>query len=441
MLPWLTWKDRLPLFQLLRDIAGKRNLTLLVYAMNQVPDRRVVDVYWQLLADEKLPPDSLSSLEHGLIMSYLGVNNIYSLDRTTKKSATPRQREMFRAAKHWAASGRQSQRLVALAILTYTADEGASQLAEQLADDAKLDADLRHDAFQVALMMESERDARRRAIAALKDADPKRRKLAMEYLTNGRNYLGMLREELTLQGGGVTIYYSNSATPILPKPPIGLEAAQVRPLLAEADPQAAAEAGYLLALLEQPDGLETLLRFVHGKDDWQWKQLAVRAIAVLDDQSHVAVLREIYSRLEHNDSEVRDFYWTIRLMTGPEILKLRKQIRDRGRHGTFEVRTGGSDAYRLRGRNNGHACREKDFAQKRKGAKGNEKREMDYREQNDGRGLLGPPTLSQKRICLFFFLLSVSLRLCVKSFCRQLLRLRTGPFVPARQLFNLRRTW
>jgi HEAT repeat protein/thiol-disulfide isomerase/thioredoxin len=328
ILPWLTWKERLPLFRQLCGIAGNNNLLSMVYAMSRVPDRRAVDVYWQMLADEKLSLETVAALERGLMMSYFGVSSPYSLNQTTMKAADPRQRELFRAVKHWATSGRRWQRLVALALVTYTADEGALQLAEQLADDAKLDAELRSDAFQIALVMESDRDARHRALAALKHADPQRRKLALEYLTSGRTYLGTLREELMLQGGGGVTYFSHGGAPNLPKPPIGLEAAQVRPLLAETDPQAAAEAGYLLALLEQPDGLETLLRFVHGKDDWRWEQLAVRAIAVLDDQAHVAVLKEIYAGLEHRGSEVRDFYWTIRLMTGPEILKLRKQIRD-----------------------------------------------------------------------------------------------------------------
>ena len=38
------------------------------------------------------------------------------------------------------------------------------------------------------------------------------------------------------------------------------------------------------------------------------------------------VLAEIYKDRDRLD--VRDFYWTIRGMTGPEILAFRKQIRD-----------------------------------------------------------------------------------------------------------------
>jgi hypothetical protein len=55
--------------------------------------------------------------------------------------------------------------------------------------------------------------------------------------------------------------------------------------------------------------------------------LAYRAIAALDDSSQVAVLREIVGRLDA--SEMRDFYWTVRAMSGDEMLKLRKEIRDK----------------------------------------------------------------------------------------------------------------
>ena len=46
----------------------------------------------------------------------------------------------------------------------------------------------------------------------------------------------------------------------------------------------------------------------------------------MDDSSQIPVLRRIYAGL--GQYEVSEFYWTIRIMTGPEMLKFRKQIRD-----------------------------------------------------------------------------------------------------------------
>ncbi len=54
--------------------------------------------------------------------------------------------------------------------------------------------------------------------------------------------------------------------------------------------------------------------------------MVYRAIAALNDPHSVPVLAEIFKHREEID--VRDFYWTIRTMKGPEILALRKQIRD-----------------------------------------------------------------------------------------------------------------
>ena len=45
-----------------------------------------------------------------------------------------------------------------------------------------------------------------------------------------------------------------------------------------------------------------------------------------DDPRHIPVLREIYGKLQ--EYEMSEFYWTIRIMSGPEIVKFRKQVRD-----------------------------------------------------------------------------------------------------------------
>ena len=119
-----------------------------------------------------------------------------------------------------------------------------------------------------------------------------------------------------------------SGQPIVPKPPVGLKVEDVRPLLGHAEPDVAACAGYLLVLLGDADGMAPLLRFWRQQraDYNEWTSLAYRAIAVADDPQYVPVLAEIYAKLK--EYEVSEFYWTIRSMSGPEILKLRKRIRD-----------------------------------------------------------------------------------------------------------------
>jgi hypothetical protein len=121
---------------------------------------------------------------------------------------------------------------------------------------------------------------------------------------------------------------SRNNTPIIPKPPEGVKAEYVRPLLTDPDFEVAAGAGYLLSVLGEPDGIEPLLKYWRRqqKSDTESSKLVYQAIAVLDDPKHIPVLREIFAKLDK--SELYEFYWTIRIMSGPEILKFRKQVRD-----------------------------------------------------------------------------------------------------------------
>ena len=90
----------------------------------------------------------------------------------------------------------------------------------------------------------------------------------------------------------------------------------------------AAYAGYLVALTGDPAGLKPLLEYwrQNRSNDYQIDQMAYRAIAKLDDSSQISVLETIYAGLD--EYEYSRFYWTIRIMSGREILKFRKRIRD-----------------------------------------------------------------------------------------------------------------
>ena len=93
-----------------------------------------------------------------------------------------------------------------------------------------------------------------------------------------------------------------SGTPIVPKPPEGLQVSQLLPLLDDSDPAVAAEAGYLLALMGESRGLEPLLRYAQqqGKSDSPLQRLAYRAIAVLDDSNQIPLLKKDLRRSRAN---------------------------------------------------------------------------------------------------------------------------------------------
>jgi hypothetical protein len=107
-----------------------------------------------------------------------------------------------------------------------------------------------------------------------------------------------------------------------------VEVKHVKPLLEDKDPEIAARAGYLLALLGEADGMDALVNYWRAHEaDSNAQRLVYRAAAALNDEKYVPVLREISGKIDEN--QVSDFYWTIRGMSGSEILKLRKDIRDK----------------------------------------------------------------------------------------------------------------
>jgi hypothetical protein len=187
---------------------------------------------------------------------------------------------------------------------------------------------LRRDAFQVLLAVQpSQRQRARLAIEALRSPDLQRRKLALACLTDNQQQLAVFRDKIFSYVDIGTTSGWTDGTPIIPEPPAGLEVAHVRPLRDDPDPLVAAQAGYLLALLGQRDGLDPLLSYWRSRDrNDPVRRLVYRAIAVLDDSSRLADLNEIADSLV--DYELREFYWTVRIMSGPEILQFRKKLRE-----------------------------------------------------------------------------------------------------------------
>ena len=53
----------------------------------------------------------------------------------------------------------------------------------------------------------------------------------------------------------------------------------------------------------------------------------VLAIAARNDDADIRFLEELYEKMT-GQYQFRDFYWKIRIMSGPLALKLRKMIRD-----------------------------------------------------------------------------------------------------------------
>ena len=97
----------------------------------------------------------------------------------------------------------------------------------------------------------------------------------------------------------------------------------LEPMLSDSDPEVGGYAGYLMCLLGDRRGLDPIIHVWQShRDDDTWRRLAYRAIAVVNDDSLTPTLTDMYGTFQAREYNIRDFYWTIRIMTGPQVLKL-----------------------------------------------------------------------------------------------------------------------
>ena len=229
--------------------------------MAEVRDPRAAELFWELLADAKTDRQQGGAIEAGLL-SVHGIDRWYSSvryaigGRRRKRSWNWPGRPSRRAA-----SGSDLQRLVALGLLAYADPDEAVQVAEKLQADTAVGAALRTDAFQIMLVAAPPKDAVRAPPPRLPARTPRGRSWPSRYFVYGRRARSTrMRDTITVpinpEGRSV-----RSGTPIVPKPPEGLQVSQIVPLLDDSDPAVAAEAGYLLALMGEARGLEPLLRY------------------------------------------------------------------------------------------------------------------------------------------------------------------------------------
>ena len=264
-----------------------------------------------------------------------GLDDGVSRQRYYASSEVPAsaRRELAEAAKPRTAVGSDRQRLAALTLLAAASPDEAAEAAARLADDPKLGESLRTDAFQMQLLTQS---GKRRGTAAwprCKGTDARSQETRRE-VSGSRAAIGLR----SLQSGfylymAIRVFVLRPAVRAtarrsFPKPPEGVEV--------EARPPAAGRFrrrdGGLRRLSAGParrarrHGAAAAVLARQQKSSSEWSKLVYRAIAVIDDPKYIPVLREIYGKLDKYERD--EFYWTIRIMSGPEILKFRKQVRD-----------------------------------------------------------------------------------------------------------------
>lgn len=331
-LPWLPWPRRLELFErLVADPVDPEQMDAAVRALADVPDARAAARLWDLLAHGAVTEDSISTYQNGLQRIYFG-NSLNHYVNGQPQIPVQARKDAAAAARPRALKGPDLQRLLALVLLVLAAPEESAAVARQVLDDGAAPVSLRRDALQVLVLMLEQAPAEQVAIAALRHREPAVREQALTLLARGFDQGHGLRDGklyLNHPVRHVTHYRGQQNNTV--EAPRGLDAGVLRPLLADAKPSIAAHAGYLLTLLHEPAGLEPLLRQwrADGSADHAWARLVYRAIAALGDDGQVPILEEIYRGYNPQQSQlnIRDFYWSIRVLEGPDALRLRKQIR------------------------------------------------------------------------------------------------------------------
>ncbi len=329
--PWLPREKRLELFEQwrTRNTPSAGQIVEMIERFTAMPDIRNEAMLWEILGDKNLSGDLMDDIYRKLRQLYL-----FDKFRYTHRGTPPERIRDHLAGKLQIQTdgGTENQRLVAMAILLAIQPESARNLAGKLDADAAFSEEFRRDMFQIRLLSLTDREqASEIAMETLKEKDPARSKMAIRLLVGDRDGLENLRSRITLYlPGSFSSDFTRDQSQRLPQ---GLDLAVFKPLLTDENDELAAYAGYFTTLLGDASGMTPLLKYwqknksAGDESGGMVRMLLYRAIAATGDAEYVPVLREIYERLD--ESNIQDFYWSIRAMKGPEILKLRKEIRDK----------------------------------------------------------------------------------------------------------------
>lgn len=326
ILPRLPWEKRSEVFEEFLKLARTPEAVASLAEHFGTGDPRAIEPLWRLLSKPEAHQASAWTLARAFTTAYL------ISDRNSLPGAERRQ-EIVKDLEQRLAKGPDFQRLLALYLLFNTDSFQCWEAASRLLVDVTNSAAVREEALKMYLLTSSNLAWQEAAIKALGNTEPAQRRLALGMLVKGRSsYTRVLDNQVHVQineshGGRLP------GQPIVPKIPDGLKPEMLYPFLREKNTDSAAYAAYLLCLLGEADGLPPLLSWWRDqREDQARTSLVYTAIAALGDDKNVRLLEEIYDGLTAEDDAMsyylREFYWTIRIMEGPEALKLRKRIRD-----------------------------------------------------------------------------------------------------------------
>lgn len=332
VLGWLPRPARMATFRTLRGVVRDRHEVMrLCHQLGMLPDPGVSELLWEVLRE----PDTdaaLAEVARDRLMSLHGQEFDAYVGPPTESSP-------FRLAvlSPHLKSGHEWECRAALTMLVQTDPEAVVEAARGMAADTARSDALRTEAFAIVLYALTPREARKEAIAALVAGDRPRLKPALFLLAfEPAAFQQTAIENFPLPESHYMV--NGSAPRDLPRvrPPLSAELSPeyLRRLLESGDKVTATLARYVLAMQGERVDLGPLI--ARWREEGvpfygapRWDRLVYEAMAERNDPADVPVLEELYEFVseQHGGGAVREFYWTIRTMTGPEVLALRKRIR------------------------------------------------------------------------------------------------------------------
>jgi hypothetical protein len=287
-------------------------------------DVRAKDLLWSVLADKQVNVE-LAQAVHSCLIQCHGLSP-YQHYYDANVPRNPIGFDAAEVATLVRTSESEWQRRVGLALLLQFDAESAVASAKTVMNDDKAPRSLRIDAFIATLLGEESDKAQAAAIQMITEQNDTFAPTAIAFLTGGRALGAFADGQFHLPSEVAKSSEEDGKREVVK----GIKPELLRPYQAASDESTAARASYLMAVLGDPIGMDRLLdHWRRMKSDSEWNKLVYEAISATDDARYVPILEQIYETFRKEESHLmRDFYWSIRTMHGPEILKLRKRIRD-----------------------------------------------------------------------------------------------------------------
>lgn len=328
-LPWLPRADQVELFQqLTAQFPDPDTADLIVEQLTLARDPRCVEQMWSLLQRPEATGLLATAIRPRWIEIYTGQTYYWN-----RSQPIPSRQRLFLTEdlqEHLGPAAERWERLLAYSVLLELEPAAARTHLETI-ELAEYSDEARGDLAQICLASATGTDAAEQAIAGLQSSVPDLKAMAVRFLALGREGLGSVAGVPMKPGGEASMMLNNNQR-WQAEVPAGVTADLVRPLIDSSDEQTAFCARYLLVLLGDADSLAAMLEHWRKSPEATSAvtQLVYRAAAVTDDPTGQPVLESLFAKWQADEEslDIRDFYWTIRSMTSPEALRLRKQIRD-----------------------------------------------------------------------------------------------------------------